>query len=132
MQERLRYEAESLREMHRHCPQHVVEVFDYDPDMHVISMQYLRPPHVVLRYGLLDGAVYPRLAAQVAEQLACCLFRTSQLALPPDVFRAAADRFSNSEMCRLTEQVRCPTLVVVRVHFRRKKRKRWRSVALCR
>ena len=105
-QDRLRYEAESLREMHRHCPAHVPQLFDYDAAMFTLTMQFLAPPHVVLRYGLLDGATYPHVASQAAEQLACCLFRTSAFALEGPAFRTLADRFSNPAMCQLTEQVR--------------------------
>jgi 5-methylthioribose kinase len=106
LQDRLRIEAESLQEMHRHCPAHVPQVFKFDLSMYVIAMQYLAPPHAVLRYGILDGQVYPRLAEHAAEQLACCLFRTSMHKLGSAEFNKLADRFSNPEMCQLTEQVR--------------------------
>jgi 5-methylthioribose kinase len=105
VQERLRYEAESLREMHRHCPDHVPEVYDYDTRMFTIVLQFLAPPHVVLRTGLIQGAVYPQLAACAAEHMACCLFRTSALKLGPSQFRAMANKYSNPAMCELTEQV---------------------------
>jgi hypothetical protein len=106
-QDRLRIEAESLQEMHRHCPQHVPEVYKFDVKQFVIAMQYLARPHVVLRYGILDGATYPHLAEHAAEQLARCLFHTSMHKLGSAAFTALADRFSNPEMCQLTEQVRC-------------------------
>jgi 5-methylthioribose kinase len=106
MQERLRYEAESLREMHAMCPAHVPEVYAFDGAMCVIAMQYVPEPAVVLRHGLLAGGSYPRMPAHAAEFLACTLFRSSALALAPAAFRAQAARFANGDMCALTEQVR--------------------------
>jgi 5-methylthioribose kinase len=105
VQERLRFEAESLLAMHAVCPAHVVELYDYDAPMATLAMQYLPPPHAVVRHGLLQGHVYPDLAAHAAEQLATTLFHTSAFALDGAAFRAQADRFTNAEMCALTEQV---------------------------
>eukprot|EP00892_Ulva_mutabilis_P010052 jgi/Ulvmu1/7419/UM036_0079.1 len=104
-QERLRVEVDSLRLLHSACPQHVPDVYMFDSAKFIISMQYLAPPHVVLRYGLLDGHTYPRLAQHAAEYLASTLFRTSMLRLSPEEFRKQEQTFHNSEMCALTEQV---------------------------
>jgi 5-methylthioribose kinase len=97
--------------MHDCCPAHVPRVYKFDRTMCMIAMQYLAPPHVVLRYGFLDGAVYPKLPHQAAEFLACSLFRSSLLKLDSREFWERAARFGNAEMCALTEQVRgatCP------------------------
>jgi len=107
VQKRLAYEAASLAAMHAHCPRHIPEVYLYDAKAAAISMQYLAPPHVILRHGILEGATYPRVAAHLAELLACSLFRTSALALSAAEFRTQAARFENTEMCGLTEGVRC-------------------------
>jgi 5-methylthioribose kinase len=106
VQDRLRYEVESLRAMHVACPAHTPEVYAFDPALCVIAMQYIAPPAVVLRYGILDGAVYPHMPAQAAEFMATTLFRSSQFALGTSEFTAHADKYSNREMCALTEQVR--------------------------
>lgn len=105
LQKRLKYEAEAMREMHRHCPEHVPELYSFDAATSVLAMQYLAPPHLVLRYSILDGHVHPKLAAQAARQLACCLFRTSCFKLSTEDFWAAAARFDNPAMCDLTQQV---------------------------
>ena len=105
-QERLRYEVDSLRAMHAACPAHTPEVYAYDPTLCVIAMQYIAPPAVVLRYGVLDGAVYPHMPAQAAEFLATTLFRSSQFALGTVEFAARAAKYANTEMCALTEKVR--------------------------
>jgi 5-methylthioribose kinase len=94
-----------MREMHAHCPEHIPELYSFDEAMSVLVMQYLAPPHVVLRYGILEGHVYPHLAAQAARQMACCLFRTSMFKLAPEEFWAAAAKFDNPAMCDLTQQV---------------------------
>ena len=98
-------EVDSLRLLHSTCPEHVPEVFAFDREKFIIAMQYLAPPHVVLRYGLLDGQTYPRLAQQAAEYLASTLFRTSMFKLTPEEFRQQEAAFQNTEMCALTEQV---------------------------
>ena len=49
MQERARYEAQAMAEEYAHCPQHVPKLHLYDADMALIVMQYLEPPHNILR-----------------------------------------------------------------------------------
>lgn len=131
MQERLRYEAESLQEMHRCCPAHVPELYDFDAPMFTLSMQFLAPPHVVLRSGLLAGNVYPHLAAHAAEFLACVLYRTSALALAAEPFRALADKYSNAPMCALTEQVRLFLIKSLSCQVRTATRRCARSPSRC-
>ena len=49
VQERVRYEADALRQEAELCPEHVPEVYHYDQQHALIVMQYLAPPHVILR-----------------------------------------------------------------------------------
>ena len=49
VQERVRYEVDALRQEAELCPQHVPEVYHYDQQHALIAMQYLAPPHVILR-----------------------------------------------------------------------------------
>lgn len=49
--------------------------------------QYLAPPHIIVRKGLIQGTIYPRLAEHLAAFLAETLFHTSLLALPSDDFK---------------------------------------------
>lgn len=102
----MRIEAESLREMHRHCPEHIPEVYKFDDAMSTLAMQFLAPPHAIVRHSLLDGRRHPQLAVHAGEQLARCLFHTSMFKLDSPSFAALAARFSNPDMCQLTEQVR--------------------------
>lgn len=50
-------------------------------------LQYLAPPHIIVRKGLIEGRLYPRLADHLAAFLAQTLFHTSLLALPSDEFK---------------------------------------------
>ncbi len=52
-----------------------------------VVSQYLAPPHIIVRKGLIEGRIYPRLAAHLAAFLADTLFHNSLLALPSDRFR---------------------------------------------
>ena len=67
--------------------------------------QYLAPPHIIVRHGMVEGRVYPQLAAHLSAFLADTLFHTSLLALPSDRLRSNIACFANDGMCRLTEQV---------------------------
>ncbi|KAH7518047.1 hypothetical protein FEM48_Zijuj09G0129100 [Ziziphus jujuba var. spinosa] len=53
--ERAYYEASSLKEHRRWCPDHVPEVYHFDRTMCLIGMRYLEPPHIILRKGLVAG-----------------------------------------------------------------------------
>lgn len=54
VQDRVRYEADALREQHRLCPEHVPAVYHFDPQNALIVMQYLPPPHVILRKSIVQ------------------------------------------------------------------------------
>ncbi len=49
VQERVQYEVDALRQEAELCPQHVPEVYHYDQQYALIVMQYLAPPHMILR-----------------------------------------------------------------------------------
>ena len=104
--DRAKFEAQALLKEGELCPEHVPKVFKYDATLAVIVMQYLAPPHIILRKGLVQGVQYPRLADQMSSFLAQTLFHTSLLALDTTTYRAnVAEYAGNNEMCRLTEQV---------------------------
>ena len=105
-QERVRYEAEALIQAHKFCPEHVPEVYVYDATMATIVMRYLEPPHIILRGGIIEGKVYPKLAEHVGEYLATTLYKSSALAVGGAELRRARQAFGqNEDMCELTEQV---------------------------
>ncbi|DBB14334.1 TPA: hypothetical protein ACH3X3_004644 [Trebouxia sp. C0006] len=104
-QDRVRYEADALRQQHSLCPEHVPALYHFDAQNALIVMQYLPPPHVILRRAIVQGAIYPKLAGHIAHFLAHTLFKTSLIALSTSEYRLLAERFRNGDMCRLTEQV---------------------------
>jgi 5-methylthioribose kinase len=50
-------------------------------------MRYVAPPAIILRRGLMAGAVYPHLARHLGSFLAATLFGTSALALDATTYR---------------------------------------------
>lgn len=104
-QDRVRIEAAALTVEAQHCPEHVPALYHADEPMCLIAMEFIPAPHIILRKGLIQGNTYPRLADHVSTLLARTLFHTSLLAMPSDAFRAQVAKFSNPEMCKLTEQV---------------------------
>ncbi|XP_074275497.1 methylthioribose kinase-like [Silene latifolia] len=104
--ERAYFEATTLKEHGRLCPEHVPEVYHFDHPMSLIGMRYLAPPHIILRKGLIAGVEYPLLAEHMAEYISKTLFYTSLLyTTTTEHKRAVAEFCGNVELCRLTEQV---------------------------
>lgn len=100
------YEAITLKKHGSLCPEHVPEVYHFDRRMCTIIMQYLEPPHIILRKGFIKGITYPLLADHMSEYMARTLFHTSLLAISTTTHRSAVAEFcGNVELCRLTEQV---------------------------
>ncbi|KAJ4716221.1 Methylthioribose kinase [Melia azedarach] len=104
--ERAYFETLALTEHGQLCPDHVPEVYHFDPKMYLIGMRYLEPPHIILRKGLIAGVEYPLLAEHMSEYMARTLFRTSLLyRTTSEHKRAVAEFCGNVELCRLTERV---------------------------
>ncbi|XP_050210398.1 methylthioribose kinase [Mercurialis annua] len=104
--ERAYFEARTLKEHGRLCPEHVPEVYHFDHTMCLIGMRYLEPPHIILRKGLIGGFEYPYLAEHISDYMAKTLFYTSLLYLTTTEHkRVVAEFCGNVELCRLTEQV---------------------------
>lgn len=104
--ERAYFEALALKEQGRLCPEHVPEVYHFDRTMSLIAMRYLKPPHIILRKGLIAGIEYPLLAEHMSDFMAKTLFYTSLLYLSTTEHKKAVTEFcGNVELCRLTEQV---------------------------
>ncbi|KAI5074128.1 hypothetical protein GOP47_0010089 [Adiantum capillus-veneris] len=100
------FEAIALKKQGTLCPQHVPDLYHFDRHMSIIIMQYLEPPHIILRKGLIKGIIYPCLGDHMSEYMAKTLFYTSLLAISTTTHRSAVAEFcGNVELCRLTEQV---------------------------
>ena len=94
MQERARFEAEALQEQVRLAPEHVPVVHRFDAQMALIVMQYLPPPHAIVRGLLTAGEMLPRLPRHVAQFMAATLFGTSLFALDSVRWRCASESTS--------------------------------------
>ncbi|KAI8462416.1 MAG: hypothetical protein J3K34DRAFT_189039 [Monoraphidium minutum] len=103
--DRCRIEAEGLRLQARLAPRAVPAVLHFDGGRSLIAMEFIAPPAAILRRGIIAGSTYPALAGHVSAFLAATLFGTSLLALDARAFRENVIKFSNPDLCALTEQV---------------------------
>lgn len=101
---RMDIETAALRHFRALCPQHVPEVFHADSDMSLVVMERLRE-HRILRGALLDGHTFDSVAAHLATFMARSLFHGSDLYLAPAAKRDAVKRFTNVELCKITEDL---------------------------
>ncbi|GLR10336.1 S-methyl-5-thioribose kinase [Mixta theicola] len=102
--DRARLEAETLVEHYRLCPQHTVKVLHYDAELAVMVMEDLSS-HRIWRGELAQGRDYPQATRQLGEYLAQTLFHTSDFYLHPHEKKARVIRFTNPEMCEITEDL---------------------------
>ncbi|QCD91927.1 5-methylthioribose kinase [Vigna unguiculata] len=104
--DRAYFEAMALEEQGRITPNHVPQLYHFDPTMSLIAMRYLPPPHIILRKGLIAGIQYPLLARHIAHFMANTLFFTSLLFHSTlDHKRQVAKFCGNAALCKHTEQV---------------------------
>ncbi|MCC7358149.1 MAG: S-methyl-5-thioribose kinase [Anaerolineales bacterium] len=100
--DRVRFEAQSLREYNRLVPGLAPEVYDFDPAQSVLAMEYLGR-HVILRRPLAARTPLPSFADHISTFLARTLFYTSDLYLTGPEKNALQARFINAELCQLQE-----------------------------
>ena len=101
----MRIEANWLSDMKEICPRLIPEIYCLDRTMAVLSMQYMAPPFVTLRLGILSGGIYPHVGKSMAEYFARSLFLTSTLALKSDAYRRNMVEYCNPELCQIAEQL---------------------------
>jgi len=102
--DRARIEAETLRVHGRYCPQHTVRILHHDAELAVMIQEDLSAL-AIWRRELLNGRYYPQAARQLGEYLARTLFHTSDFYQHPHEKKADVGRFSNPEMCQITEDL---------------------------
>lgn len=102
--QRMEHEVTALRRFGALCPQHVPQVYHADSELFLVVMQRLGS-HRILRQGLIDGIVYPKLAGHMATYLARTLFYGSDLFLDAAAKKEAARAGINSELCKITEDL---------------------------
>jgi 5-methylthioribose kinase len=104
--ERALFERSALVSEKRHCPAHVPTVLYSDDRLFLFAMEYIPPPHLILRKHLTGGVKLEKLADHLSSFLAETLFKSSALQLPGNEFRLEVAKWSrNIGLCGLTEQV---------------------------
>jgi 5-methylthioribose kinase len=102
--DRARIEAETLLIHGHYCPQYTVKILHHNPVMAVMIQEDLSD-HAIWRRELLRGHEYPHAARQLGEYLAQTLFHSSDFYQHPQRKKAEVARFSNPEMCQITEDL---------------------------
>lgn len=102
--DRARIEAEALGIEYQLVPEHTPKVYFYDPVMYVTAMQNLNR-HIIMRQGLIQGIQYPKFARHIGVFLARTLGSTSDLVLDYRTKKEMVIRFTNPELCKITEDL---------------------------
>ncbi len=101
---RSRIESEILRIEGRLAPGCVPKVYDYCESMCAITMEDVSD-YRNLRLALLAGETFPRFPEQIASFLAKTLLPTTDLVLDRQQKKALVKRFTNPELCDITEDL---------------------------
>jgi 5-methylthioribose kinase len=102
--DRARIEAAALAEYQDIVPALVPKLYHYDPDLCLTAMENLRN-HVTMRKGLIAGQMYPLSGRHLGEFIAETAFRTSDFFLSPEEKKARVIKFTNPQLCRITEDL---------------------------
>ena len=102
--ERGRFEADSLRAHRALIPEHVVELFDYDPARYILAMEDLSD-HRVWRGALNDGVMVEGAAAAVGRYIGAVAFGTSALSMEREQLAERQRVSVNPELCQITEDL---------------------------
>jgi len=103
--DRAHFEHEALKCQAAVVPHLVPTVHHFDRGRAALVMELLEP-HIILRKGLIQGIVYPKIAEDIATFAAHTLFSTSDLAVGASVKKHAMAEFCfNTELCKITEDL---------------------------
>ena len=104
--ERAYFEYRALSAQKDACPEFVPTVYFFSRHNGLIVMEYIPPPNIILRKGLIQGIMYPTMAKDMGIFCANTLFKTSGFKFDSFELRHRVEFWSkNTEMCHLTEQV---------------------------
>ncbi|CAE7659659.1 MTK1 [Symbiodinium microadriaticum] len=104
--ERNHFEQSALSLERNWCPEHVPEVFLFDKRMYLFAMEFIPPPHLILRKYFVGGRKAEMIDDHLSTFLANTLYKSSALALKGSAFRLQVSAWSkNTGLCGLTEQV---------------------------
>ncbi|MBD5094294.1 MAG: S-methyl-5-thioribose kinase [Subdoligranulum sp.] len=102
--DRNRIEAEILAIERNLSPEHVPEIYLYDPVMCCVVMQDVGD-HQNMRYAMIAHKTFSTLAGDIAEFMASTLMRTTDLILTPAQKKKYMGQFINPSMCDITERL---------------------------
>lgn len=101
---RAKIEADALKTFGQLAPDFVPKVYFTDDVLAVTVMEDLS--HLLIaRKGFITGETYPLLSKHLGEYLAKTLFYTSDYGLGPSEKKAEVQKFSNPELCKITEDL---------------------------
>ena len=75
------------------CPDFVPAIYFFSKSDGLMVMEYIAPPAIILRKGLILGIKYPTVAADLGVFCAKTLFKTSGFSLPPLALRRNVSTF---------------------------------------
>jgi 5-methylthioribose kinase len=102
--DRARIECEVLKEEDRLDPGRVPMVYHYDADLALFVMEDLSD-YTIMRKGLVARQMYPSFPKHIGHFLARTLFSNSDYGLDAGAKKAMAVRYTNPELCKITEDV---------------------------
>ena len=101
---RMIYEIRAMQIYNNLVPDFVPRIYFADEEMSVLIMQTLHD-HVLLRYSMIKGVVFPHLGEDIGTFLADTLFFTSVLGMDSIQRRKLMNKFVlNDELYKLTEE----------------------------
>lgn len=84
----------------------VPAIYYFDEGQALIIMEYLAPPHIILRRALIDGRQLPNIARDIGLFMARTLFRGSDLSMVAKDRKADLALFAdNVDLCDITENL---------------------------
>lgn len=104
--DRINFENAALVEQRKLSPEHVPEVYFFSAAKALMVMEYIPPPHLILRRAFIQGLRITTFAQHIGVFMAKTLFGTSVLNVETAEFRSRVSQWSkNVSLCALTEQV---------------------------
>ncbi|TJU97234.1 MAG: S-methyl-5-thioribose kinase [Mesorhizobium sp.] len=100
------FEYHALTRQEARAPGSVPAIYYFDEGQALIIMEYLAPPHIILRRALIDGRQLPNIARDIGLFMARTLFRGSDLSMVTKDRKADLALFAdNVELCDITENL---------------------------
>lgn len=100
------FEYHALTRQEARAPGSVPAIYYFDEGQALIIMEYLAPPHIILRRALIDGRQLPNIARDIGLFMARTLFRGSDLSMVTKDRKADLALFAdNVDLCDITENL---------------------------